>query len=285
MKGITSLVHYADPHPELPIERGPEDKGVGNWVSCEKHRLLSEYLHASRFAWKKWKGRVFIDPFSGPGRIQVAGESFTRDGGALVAWRSLAKEAPFTNMFVGDLDVERSAACVRRLQALSAPARSFPGPAAETVKQMVAAIPPRSLCMAYIDPYNLEYLSFPILETLAKLRKVDLPINFCTMDLQRNAELEFDPARARFDDAAPGWRQNAGVLSASKQNVKLMFFNYWCGLVRGLGFNHSREMPLVRNNQGHAIYRMVFFARHDLPTRIWSDVARGPNRSLALFDD
>jgi hypothetical protein len=44
-------------------------------------------------------------------------------------------------------------------------------------------------------------------------------------------------------------------------------------------------VPLVRNNQGHAIYRMVFFARHDLPTRIWSDVARGPNRSLALFDD
>jgi hypothetical protein len=105
------------------------------------------------------------------------------------------------------------------------------------------------------------------------------------MNLQRNAELEFDPNRARFDDAAPGWRQSPAVLSASRPNVKLVFFNYWCGLVRGLGFNHSREMPLVRNNQGHAIYRMVFFARHDLPTRIWGDVARGPNRSLALFDD
>ena len=285
MKDTTAPVLCPDPHPELPIERGPEGKGVGNWVPCEKHRLLSEYLNASRFAWKKWKSRVFIDPFCGPGRIQVAGENFTRDGGAVVAWRSLAKEAPLTNMFVGDLDAERVAACVRRLQALSAPARSFPGPAADTVKKMVAAVPPRSLCMAYIDPYNLEYLSFPILETLAKLKKVDLAINFCTMDLQRNAELEFDPNRARFDDAAPGWRQNPAVLSASRPNVKLVFFNYWCGLVRGLGFNHSREMPLVRNNQGHVIYRMVFFARHDLPTRIWSDVARGPNRSLALFDD
>ena len=163
--------------------------------------------------------------------------------------------------------------------------KSFPGPAVETVKEMVAAIPPRSLCMAYIDPYNLEFLSFPILETLAELRKVDLAINFCTMDLQRNAELEFDSSRARFDEVAPGWRQNPAVLSASKQNVKLVFFNYWCDLVRGLDFNHSREMPLVRNNQGHAIYRMVFFARHEFPTGIWSDVARGPNRSFALFDD
>jgi hypothetical protein len=99
----TTPVVYPDPCPDLPIERGPEDKGVGNWVPWEKHRLLSEYLNASRFAWKKWKSRVFLDPFSGPGRIQVAGESFTRDGGAVVAWRSLAKEAPFTNMFVGDL--------------------------------------------------------------------------------------------------------------------------------------------------------------------------------------
>ena len=285
MKITTTLPLYLDPHPELSVERGPEGTGVGNWVPFEKHRLLSEYLNASRFAWKKWKSRVFIDPFSGPGRIQVAGESFTRDGGAVVAWRSLANEAPFTNMFVGDLNTERVTACARRLQALKATVRSFPGPAVQTVKKMVAAIPPRSLCMAYIDPYNLELLSFSILETLAKLRRVDLAINFCTMDLQRNAELEFDPGRARFDEVAPGWRQSPTVLSASKQNVKLVFFNYWCHLVRGLNFNHSREMPLVRNNQGHAIYRMVFFARHEFPTGIWSDVARGPNQSLALFDD
>jgi hypothetical protein len=57
------------------------------------------------------------------------------------------------------------------------------------------------------------------------------------------------------------------------------------GLVCGLGFDHSKEMPIVRNNRGHGIYRMAFFARHDLPTRIWGDVAKGPNKSLPLFDD
>ena len=62
MKDPTPPVLYPDPHPELPIERGPEGKGVGNWVPCEKHRLLSEYLNASRFAWKKWKkiGRAHV---------------------------------------------------------------------------------------------------------------------------------------------------------------------------------------------------------------------------------
>lgn len=281
MKSAASLVLSVepDPFPALPVERGPRNKGVGAWVPQDKHRLLCDYLHASRYAWKKWPEHVFIDPFCGPGRIQVEGEPFTRDGGAVMGWRALAEEAPFSQMLVGDLDPARSDACGQRLRARNAPTTTFAGPAAETIHRMVAQVPGNALCMAYIDPYNLELLSFSIIKALAAL-KVDLAINFCTMDLQRNAEFEFDPARARFDDTAPGWRTDPSVLGASKQNVKLAFFRYWCSLVQGLGFQHSREMPIVHNDQGHPIYRMVFFARHDLPTRIWSDVARGDNRSL-----
>jgi three-Cys-motif partner protein len=274
-----------DPYPDLPIERGPRDKGVGSWVPREKHRLLCGYLHGTRYAWKKWSNRYFIDPFAGPGRIQVAGETFTREGGALLAWRSLAETAPFSNMLIGDIDPGRVLACTRRLTAIGATPEGFPGAATETIKSMVHAIPPRSLCLAYIDPYNLEFLEYSIFQELAKLEHVDLAVNFCTMDLQRNADLEFDPERARFDGTAPGWRQQADVRGASKKNLKLLFFNYWCALIRNLGFSHSKEMPLIRNDQGNAIYRMVFFARHNLPTRIWGDVARERNQTLGLFDD
>jgi len=278
------IVVEPDPCPLLAIERGPTERGVGSWVAFEKHRLLGEYLKSTRYAWKKWPSRVFIDPFSGPGRIQVAGESFTRDGGALVAWRSLMSDAPFTNVFVGDLAADRATACAARLKTVGAPATAFPGPAVDTVKAMVATVPPRSLCMAYIDPYNLELLSFSLIQTLATLKNVDLAINFCTMDLQRNVELEFDTTRARFDDAAPGWRQDAVIQRASRQNAKTEFFRYWCSLVRDLGFEHSQEMPLIRNNRGHGIYRIVFFARHALPNRIWAGVARGVDQNLSLFD-
>jgi three-Cys-motif partner protein len=272
---------HVDPCPDLLVERGPTNRGVGNWVPAHKHRLLSLYLHATRSAWRKWSSRVFIDPFAGPGRIQVEGESFTRDGGAVLAWRSLAESAPFTSMLIGDLVAARAAACHSRLTALGAPATAFPGAAAETVLQMIDRVPSGSLCMAYVDPYNLELLSFSIIEALARL-KVDLAINFCTMDLTRNSELEFDPTRARFNETAPGWRDDPQIRSASRQNVPLAFFRYWCRLVQGLGFEHSKEMPLVHNTQGTALYRIVFFARHSLPTRIWSDVARGPNRELDL---
>lgn len=94
------LAPQPDPCPSLLVERGPKDKGVGPWVPQDKHRLLCDYLYASRYAWRKWPCHVFIDPFSGPGRIQVEGESFTREGGAVMAWRTLENEAPFTQMLV-----------------------------------------------------------------------------------------------------------------------------------------------------------------------------------------
>jgi three-Cys-motif partner protein len=273
------LIH-PDPCPTLIVERGPEDKGVGGWVPEQKHRLLAHYLNASRGAWIQWPDRTFIDPFSGPGRIQVKGESITRDGGCLVAWRTLAGIAPFTRVLVGDIVEERVSACRQRLAALGGPVVGFPGPALSTVKDMVAAIPRRSLCMAYIDPYNLQLLDFEILRTLAKLEKLDLAINFSVMDLHRNVDMELDPTRARFDKAAPGWRTQAWALTTNLASLPGSVFNYWCELVKGLGFQYSEAMPIVANDQGSHLYRVVFFSRHPFPNKIWTSVARNPTKSF-----
>ena len=152
-----------DPCPELLIERGPKNEGVGKWVPDEKHTLLAKLLGGTRAARAKWTQRILIDPFCGPGRIQVKGESHTRDGGALVAWRqSVAQKVPFTKVMIGDISDERVAACASRLQALSAPVQSFVGPATDTSKRMAEQVTTRALVLAYIDPYNLEYPTAPI---------------------------------------------------------------------------------------------------------------------------
>jgi three-Cys-motif partner protein len=137
--------------------------------------------------------------------------------------------------------------------------------------------------MAYVDPYNLEHLTFSILQALSTLR-VDLAVNFSNMDLRRNVDFESDPRRARCVETAPGWRDHQIMAGTSRSGRPLVFFSYWIDLVSKLGFEHSKEMPLVTSDGGQSIYRLVFFARHDLPKRIWGDVARGPNRDLDLFD-
>lgn len=273
-----------DPCPDLPIERAHHGHGVGAWVPRDKHRYLCEYLWATRHAWAspKWQARVLLDPFCGPGRVQVRGEDFTRDGGTVAAWReSLASGAPFTHIMVGDKDPERVAASVARLSALGAPVQGFVGPASETVPAMALATPSRALTLAYIDPYNLELLRFDMFEALSGLR-VDIAAHFSTMDLQRNVELEFDPDRARFDGTAPGWRADPDIRSTSKKNVPLKFLSYWQNKIQGLGYFTSQAMPLVTNNEGHALYRLVFFARSDWPLRIWGDIAKSGETQIGL---
>lgn len=267
-----------DPCPDLYVERGQNGEGVGKWVPEQKHTLLAKMIGGTRGARAKWSNRILIDPFCGPGRIQVKGEAFTRDGGTLVAWRQASDhQVAFTKVLIGDLDEVRVKACEARLKALGAPVESFVGSAVDTVKQMQNRIPGRSLCLAYIDPYNLEYLSFSIIEELAKLKSVDFAVHFSTMDMIRNVDMELDPSRARFDDPAPGWRAALGSDKLSKGQLPQAFFAYWKGLVEKCGFSVSKEMPLVTNDQHRPIYRLVFFSRHSFPNEIWEDIAKSPN--------
>lgn len=277
------LVIEPDPHPDLPVELGPNGEGVGRWVPEQKHTLLAKMIGGTRAARRNWREKVggelvFIDPFCGPGRIQVKGEPFTRDGGAMVACRQAASyKVPFTSALVGDLEPERADACSARLAAIGVPVKRFIGPAIETVQDMVNQVPKGSLSLAFLDPYNLEYLAFSTIKTLATLRNIDFAVHFSIMDLRRNVDMELDPSRARFDDAAPGWRDVLGARNLSKSNLPQEFFAYWMSLVKELGFEFSEAMPLVRGNHNEPLYRLVFFSRHPFPNKIWSDVARDRN--------
>lgn len=275
------LVHDADPMPHLPIELGRAGEGVGRWVPEMKHTFLAKYVEGTRRAREKFKQRVYVDLFCGPGRIQVKGETMTRPGGAQVAWQhSLRDDIAFTSCLVGDLDAARAAACAERLRGMGAPAAAFPGAAESTVDQVLGQIPKSALCLAYLDPYNLQYLSFNVIEKLARLPYVDFAVHFSTMDLRRNILMEYNPHRARFDDAAPGWRQHVDPLAFVRGDADEEFFDYWCGLVKKLGFLISHRMPLVRDDGNRPLYHLVFFSRHELPNRIWGDVAQGPNREF-----
>ncbi|WP_343606463.1 three-Cys-motif partner protein TcmP [Roseateles sp.] len=270
-----------DPCPGLVVERGPKNEGVGSWVPEQKHTLLAKVLGGTRGARAKWPQRVLIDPFCGPGRIQVKGETMTRDGGAVVAWRqSVMHKTPFTQVLVGDLDPQRAEACRLRLAALGAPVSAFIGPASDTSMEMAKAVPPNALALAYVDPYNLEYLSFDIIKALGALKRIDFVVHFSTMDLQRNVDMELDDARARFDDAAPGWREKLNVKGLSKTELRQAFFDYWMSLVGGLGFTFSKQAPLVRGDRNEPLYRLVSFSRHAFPNGIWDDVAKSDNRDL-----
>lgn len=274
---VTTDYPIQDTHPNLVVERNKSEEGVGRWVLEQKYMYLCKYIDAARAATILWPNRVYIDPFCGPGRIQVRGESFTRPNGAMSAWlQSNRSRSPFTKLLIGDIDPGRVSACCDRLVAQGASVLPFVGPAEETVKQMVAAVPSGSLCLVYVDPYNLELLNYGMIQELAKLKRADFVFHFSTMDLTRNIDQELE--RGRFNKVAPGWQTRAD--QASKSNLLSIFFQYWQELIVELGYECSEAMPLITNDKNSCIYNLVFFAKHDLPRRLWGDVARGPNKEL-----
>lgn len=271
-----------DPFPDLPVERGQDGQGVGWWVPGIKHTLLAKWIDGTRAARRKsWRHLVLIDPFSGPARIQVRGENFTRPGGCAVAWlQSQRSGVPFTQVMVGDIDPARAEAAQTRLRAAGAPVSCFVGPAAQTVPQMKAQVPSGALVLAYVDPYNLAFLSHAIIKELAALKAIDFAVHFSVYDMFRNVGLEWSDERARFDDAAPGWRNAIDAASLSKAELRQAFFEYWMRLIADLGFTFSRAMPLVFNDRNAPVYRLACFSRHALPNKVWDDVAKDSTGDL-----
>jgi three-Cys-motif partner protein len=276
-----ALANEADTRPDLPVERGKRGKGVGPWVREQKHQYLAKWIEGTREMRRRWPERVYLDLFCGPGRMQVRNESGTRHGGAAIAWlHSQRGGAAFTRCIVGELLGERVDACTARLLALSAPVMALKGPAADTADAAARLVPPGALTLAYLDPYNLGYLSWSIIERLAQLQNVDFAVHWSTADLTRNVRLDYQRQGQRFDQVAPGWRDRVDVEALIRGDADQQFFDYWCGLVGSLGFTISERIPLVRSERNAPLYHLVFFSRHPSPIRVWSDVAQGKNREL-----
>lgn len=84
----TPIQVHDDPYPDLLGEPGPDSRGVGPWVPCDKPRLLSHHLDATRHAWRRWGHQVFIDPLTDLDGFRCVGKRSPADGESVVASRA-----------------------------------------------------------------------------------------------------------------------------------------------------------------------------------------------------
>jgi three-Cys-motif partner protein len=151
---------------------------VGIWT-VEKHNYLKRYLDISRAARKKFlgsgkAGATFIDLFCATGRAQIRETGEWIDGSALAAWK-IAEQggAPFSEIFIADIDDARRSACAERLRRAGAPVREIQGAAVEAANKVQSLVNPYGLHFVFLDPYNLAELDFSIIRALSKLKRID----------------------------------------------------------------------------------------------------------------
>jgi three-Cys-motif partner protein len=250
---------------------------VKEWAK-EKHEYLRRYINASRAVRKKWlgskgAGATYIDLFSGPGRCQILGSGEWIDGGVVAAWKmSVESDAPFTQIYVADLDTVRRDAAVARLKKLGAPVIELHGDALAAAKDVAAKLNPHGLHFAFLDPFSLEALNFEIIEKLSRFQHMDILVHVSQMDLQRNAVTNAMSSVSAFDSFAPGWRDAFSAVNPSGV-IQREILEHWRELVIGLGAWPSDHVQWVRADKNQPLYRLLMIAKHQLPLKLWSESA------------
>ena len=249
---------------------------VGPWAS-EKHERLRKYIDAYRGARamflpnKGTGGASYIDLFSGPGRSQVEGTAQFIDGSPLVAFRAAqSSRAGFSNLHFNDLDSENVDALRQRISNLGGAANFYSERGDAAVDRIIYALNPAGLHFAFLDPYNLENLSFSIIKKLATLPRMDMLIHVSIFDLQRNLRRYLNDRRV-LDAFMPGWHGAVDV-NGSDHAVRRQLLEHWLGLIKSLGTTPADGIELVSATGGQRLYWLVFVSAHPLGRKLWNDI-------------
>jgi three-Cys-motif partner protein len=249
---------------------------VGPWAK-EKHDRLRRYIDAARGARAKFlppkgtAGASYIELYSGAGRSVIKDTNQFIEGSAVVAFNAgRASGHPFSEMHLSDLEAQNSAAVVQRTKALGGTPTSYVGAASVVVDQVMSAINPYGLHLAFLDPFNLAQLPFSIIERMLRVKRMDMIIHVSVQDLQRNLDKHSRVGQS-LDIFAPGWRDAVDVNQATAA-LRAAFVEYWLAMIRSLGTRPATGKPLIVGEKNQRLYWLVFVSSNPLGHELWNDV-------------
>jgi three-Cys-motif partner protein len=277
----------------------PEDDGLpirpsGDWAQ-DKLFYVKHYIDTFEKSMRKskWRSRIYIDLFAGPGKCKdrKTGEFFL--GSPLL---SLTTEYPFTNYFFADMDSE----CLETLKIRSKATavsqdkiRFLVGDANETVYEITKEISSMdrvyipnvwpSLNLAFLDPNGVEELKWNIIAELAGMKRMDLIIHYSQQGVERLVKNSVaSPKETALDRffGDSGWRDIYTNNKDSASGYHRPLINYYKSKLRQLGYVEVKDdeelwtEPLMRNQKNAPLYRLLFASKSDLGVKFWKDITR-----------
>ena len=265
---------------------------VGPWAQ-QKYELVYHYARMFSTSMKRrFPERVYIDLFAGAGHAQIRG---TRRIVGTSPMRALSVPYPFTRYIFCERDQEQIAALERRVR------RDFggltadyvPGDCNREIGHVLGKIPtPRSgqgvLTFCFVDPWCLNDLRFATLCTLATYRWVDFLILVPTgMDTTRWAKKYLRPGDNVVGEflGDPDWREKVPKPLSRWSQVSTLVVKQLEAQFRamGYGFGGFSSSRLVRSTDKNlALYRLVFFSRHERGLEFWEAAKKSESQQGSL---
>lgn len=251
---------------------------VGEWAA-DKQYYVGEYQTIfSRGMSKKWRRRVYVDLFAGPGACVTRGTDHFYDGSPLIAFRR-----PFTHHIYVDLDplaiesLDRRVAPWRRERSVEV----ITGDCNDVVDKVINLIPKDAIVFAFIDPTNWQ-IRFETVRRLCLDRRVDVLLTFQVGMLKRNRMV----ANMKKVDAFFGTDTWRPALESGEQAKLSHFATCYGAQMASLGYMDlgSAAEPKMRISTGTLLYTLRFYSKHQRGHEFWEKVARiAPTGQMQLL--
>jgi three-Cys-motif partner protein len=276
----------------------PENDGLpacpsGAWAK-DKLFYLQKYISTFETSMRtqRWRRRIYIDLFSGPGKCVVEGTSDYFLGSPLL---SLTTEYPFTDYYFIDSDKESTDSVRTRSTATLIPQdriKCWTGNAnqkvldvANEIKKIDGEFIPdvwSSLNLAFLDPEGLE-LEWNTVAELAKLNKMDLIIHYSQQGIKRMADRALESKKELIIDRFFGdteWRRVYESCKDDATGIHRPLIDYYKSKLNRLGYVEVKDSdevwaePLMKNSNNAPLYRLLFASKSPLGVKFWKDVTK-----------
>ena len=265
---------------------------VGTW-SEEKYRLVS--LYATMFTKamrRKFDALVYVDMFSGPGRVQIKGTSRIYTSSPMNA---LAIEPAFDRLIFCEQDEERMAALKARCttQYADRDVRFVPGDVNAKASEILQHLPKYRkdygvLTLCFVDPFKMANLSFKTLEAFRDLWVDFLVLIPSEMDAERGRHVYVDAENATVGTFVgnPDWR--SVWTDAEKSGIRFEQF-----VVEEFGRSMKRidridpglsQTHVMKNTVNRQLYRLALYSRSKIAGKFWSQAQKYATPHRDLFD-
>lgn len=245
----------------------------GSWIDM-KHRLLTHYAHMFATGMKnRWKQRIYLELFSGPGRCLIRGTTREEPGSPVKVI-----DHEFTRFIFTEMNYAAARALESRLSAHSNSDRAeiWCGDCAEAIRRI--PFPQKdALTFAFIDPTGIGHAPFSLIRALHQATRCDLLINVQhAMGIKMNIhqytpEADESSALTKFlgNDK---WKR---LLPAGPREFFLGVLDLYKEQLRGLGFKFLGREVMVSTNKNNPLYLLLFASKHAKGEEFWDKSMKG----------
>ena len=244
----------------------------GSWIDT-KHKLLTYYAHLFATGMKnRWKSRVYLELFSGPGRCKIRKTGKEDLGSPLKVI-----EHEFTKFIFIEMNLPAAKALAQRLESFGNARNSeiWCGNCVEAIQKI--RIPMGSLTLAFIDPTGISHAPFSLIETLHSKTRCDLLINIQHgMGIKMNIH-QYTPD-ADEQSALTKFLGNDSWKRIPRHNPREFFrgvLELYKKQLDKLGFSFTGREVFIMNDQNTPLYLLLYASEHPRGKEFWDKVMKG----------